>query len=67
MTYLVSLSTLMLFLNVFSYTGRVEAMAIRPSHYLWCDPSGAKTSLGGLCRACLGDNTFHVRVYLDLL
>lgn len=44
------------------YAGRMETLALCPSSYLWCDPSGTKTSLGGLCRAYLGDNTIYVSI-----
>ncbi|RZB76803.1 hypothetical protein D0Y65_034974 [Glycine soja] len=44
--------------------GRVETLAFCASDYLWCDSCGTKASLGGLCGAHLGHNTFNVAIQM---
>lgn len=38
----------------------MEAMAICTFNNIWCSSYWAKTSLGGLCWACVGNDTFHI-------
>lgn len=47
-------------------TGRVEALAICSSGYLWCDPCWTKAALGGLYWAHLGYHTFNVSIDCEL-
>lgn len=51
----------------FVNAGRVEALAICPSCYLWCDPRRTKALMGGLCRVNLGDYTLNVSFGYSLL
>jgi hypothetical protein len=52
--------------NVVYCAGRMEALAICSSYYIWCGSCGTKTPLGGLCRTHLGDHTVHVSSILFL-
>ncbi|RDX77770.1 Peroxisomal membrane protein 2 [Mucuna pruriens] len=50
--------------SLICFTDRVETLAFCASDYLWCDSCGTKASLGGLCGAHLGHNTFNVAIQM---